>query len=151
MTSTLVHRGPDGDGYFVHGGMGLGHRRLSIIDLATGDQPFISEDKNLVLVYNGELYNYLEIRRELKSRGRHFRTESDTEVLLQAYEEWGTDCLSRFNGMWAFALWDEKRQRLFCARDRLGEKPFYYALWNDSLLFGSEMKALFAAGVPRDV
>ncbi len=151
MTSTLVHRGPDGDGYFVRGGVGLGHRRLSIIDLATGDQPFISEDENLVLVYNGELYNYLEIRSELKSRGRHFRTESDTEVLLQAYDEWGTDCLSRFNGMWAFALWDEKRQRLFCARDRLGEKPFYYALWNDSLLFGSEMKALFAAGVPRDV
>ena len=151
MTSTLVHRGPDGDGYFVHGGVGLGHRRLSIIDLATGDQPFVSDDKNLALIYNGELYNYLEIRRELKSRGRHFRTESDTEVLLQAYDEWGTDCLSRFNGMWAFALWDQKRQRLFCARDRLGEKPFYYALWNDSFIFGSEMKALFAAGVPRDV
>ena len=151
MTSTLVHRGPDGDGYFTHGCVGLGHRRLSIIDLATGDQPFISADGNLALVYNGELYNYLEIRRDLKSRGRHFRTESDTEVLLQAYDEWGTDCLSRFNGMWAFALWDEKRERLFCARDRLGEKPFYYALWNDSLIFGSEMKALFAAGVPRDV
>jgi asparagine synthase (glutamine-hydrolysing) len=151
MTDTLAHRGPDGDGYFLRGGVGLGHRRLSIIDLATGDQPFTSEDKNLTLIYNGELYNYLEIRRELKSRGRHFRTESDTEVLLQAYDEWGTDCLSRFNGMWAFALWDEKRQRLFCARDRLGEKPFYYALWNDSLVFGSEMKALFAAGVPRDV
>lgn len=151
MTSTLVHRGPDGDGYFTHGSVGLGHRRLSIIDLATGDQPFVSEDKNLVLVYNGELYNYLEIRSELKRLGRHFRTESDTEVLLQAYDEWGTDCLSRFNGMWAFALWDEKRQRLFCARDRLGEKPFYYALWDDSLVFGSEMKALFAAGVPRAV
>ncbi|HUO66297.1 MAG TPA: asparagine synthase (glutamine-hydrolyzing), partial [Gammaproteobacteria bacterium] len=151
MTASLVHRGPDGDGYFTHGSVGLGHRRLSIIDLATGDQPFISEDKNLVLVYNGELYNYVEIRRGLKSRGRQFRTESDTEVLLQAYDEWGTDCLSRFNGMWAFALWDQERQRLFCARDRLGEKPFYYALWNDSLVFGSEMKALFAAGVPRDV
>ena len=151
MTNTLVHRGPDGDGYFTHGGVALGHRRLSIIDLATGDQPFFSEDKSLVLVYNGELYNYLEIRRDLQSRGRHFRTESDTEVLLQAYEEWGTDCLARFNGMWAFALWDEKRQRLFCARDRLGEKPFYYALWNDSFVFGSEMKALFAAGVPRSV
>jgi asparagine synthase (glutamine-hydrolysing) len=151
MTHTLAHRGPDGDGYFMHGGVGLGHRRLSIIDLATGDQPFMSEDKNLILVYNGELYNYLEIRSELKSRGRRFRTESDTEVLLQAYDEWGPDCLTRFNGMWAFALWDEKRQRLFCARDRLGEKPFYYALWNDSFVFGSEMKALFAAGVPRDV
>jgi asparagine synthase (glutamine-hydrolysing) len=151
MTRTLVHRGPDGDGYFTRGGVSLGHRRLSIIDLATGDQPFISEDKNLVLVYNGELYNYLEIRNELKSRGRHFRTESDTEVLLQAYDEWGTDCLSRFNGMWAFALWDEKRQRLFCARDRLGEKPFYYSVWDDSFVFGSEVKALFAAGVPRDL
>jgi asparagine synthase (glutamine-hydrolysing) len=151
MTSTLLHRGPDGDGYFTRGALSLGHRRLSIIDLATGDQPFFSEDKSLVLVYNGELYNYLEIRRELQSRGRQFRTESDTEVLLQAYDEWGTDCLGRFNGMWAFALWDEKRQRLFCARDRLGEKPFYYALWNDSLVFGSEVKALFAAGVPRDV
>jgi asparagine synthase (glutamine-hydrolysing) len=151
MTSTLAHRGPDGDGYFTHGALSLGHRRLSIIDLATGDQPFISEDKSLVLVYNGELYNYLEIRRELKSRGRAFRTESDTEVLLQAYAEWGPDCLRHFNGMYAFALWDEKRQRLFCARDRLGEKPFYYAVWNDSLIFGSEVKALFAAGVPRDV
>ena len=150
MTETLVHRGPDGSGCFTRGSVSLGHRRLSIIDLATGEQPFISEDRKLVLVYNGELYNYIEIRQQLKNLGRRFRTESDTEVILQAYDEWGTDCLSRFNGMWAFALWDERRQRLFCSRDRMGEKPFYYALWNDSFMFGSEMKALFAAGVPRD-
>ncbi|MEO8464137.1 MAG: asparagine synthase (glutamine-hydrolyzing) [Gammaproteobacteria bacterium] len=151
MTESLVHRGPDGSGCFTRGNVSLGHRRLSIIDLATGDQPFVSEDQSQVLVYNGELYNYIEIRQQLKSLGRRFRTESDTEVILQAYDEWGTDCLSRFNGMWAFALWDEKRKRLFCARDRLGEKPFYYALWNNSFLFGSEMKALFAAGVPREI
>jgi asparagine synthase (glutamine-hydrolysing) len=151
MTETLVHRGPDGSGCVTRGHVSLGHRRLSIIDLAAGEQPFVSEDRNLVLVYNGELYNYIEIRQQLKSLGRRFRTESDTEVVLQAYDEWGTECLSRFNGMWAFALWDERRQRLFCARDRLGEKPFYYALWNDSFMFGSEIKALFAGGVPRDV
>ena len=113
MTDCLAHRGPDGSGQYVGEGVVLGHRRLSIIDLATGDQPFVSADRRLALVYNGELYNYLEIRTELKALGRTFRTESDTEVILQAYEQWGTDCLARFNGMWAFALWDSRNQYCF--------------------------------------
>ena len=151
MTDCLAHRGPDGSGQYVGEGVVLGHRRLSIIDLATGDQPFVSADRRLALVYNGELYNYLEIRTELKALGRTFRTESDTEVILQAYEQWGTDCLARFNGMWAFALWDARDQSLFCARDRLGEKPFFYAERSGAFMFGSEIKALFAAGQPREV
>jgi asparagine synthase (glutamine-hydrolysing) len=151
MTDSLAHRGPDGSGQYVGEGVVLGHRRLSIIDLATGDQPFLSADRQIALVYNGELYNYLEIRAELKKLGRHFRTESDTEVILEAYEQWGTDCLARFNGMWAFALWDSRRRVLFCARDRLGEKPFFYADHGEAFVFGSEIKALFAAGVPRSV
>ena len=151
MTDCLAHRGPDGSGQYVGEGVVLGHRRLSIIDLATGDQPFVSADRRLALIYNGELYNYLEIRTELKALGRTFRTESDTEVILQAYEEWGTDCLARFNGMWAFALWDSRSQALFCARDRLGEKPFFYAERSGAFTFGSEIKALFAAGQPREV
>jgi asparagine synthase (glutamine-hydrolysing) len=151
MTDSLAHRGPDGSGQYVGEGVVLGHRRLSIIDLATGDQPFLSADRQLALVYNGELYNYLEIRAELKNLGRTFRTESDTEVILQAYDEWGSDCLARFNGMWAFALWDARKRVLFCARDRLGEKPFFYAEHAGAFLFGSEIKALFAAGQPREV
>ena len=111
----------------------------------------MNADGSLALVYNGELYNYLELREELRALGRLFRTESDTEVILQAYEEWGTDCLARFNGMWAFALWDARNQRLFCARDRLGEKPFFYSECSGAFLFGSEVKALFAAGIARDI
>ena len=149
MADELIHRGPDGAGTAVFGNIGLGHRRLSIIDLETGDQPMLSADRQLALIYNGELYNYIEVRRELQALGRHFVTESDTEVVLQAYDEWGTDCLSRFNGMWAFALWDARKHQLFCARDRLGEKPFYYSIWDESLYFGSEIKALAAGGVPR--
>lgn len=151
MTESLVHRGPDGGGVVTIGCVALGHRRLSIIDLATGDQPFVSADRQLAIVYNGELYNYVEIREELRTLGRIFRTESDTEVILQAYEEWGTDCLARFNGMWAFALWDSRNRSLFCARDRLGEKPFFYSEHGGALLFGSEIKALFAAGQPREL
>lgn len=150
MTTSLVHRGPDGSGVFTGECVALGHRRLSIIDLATGDQPFVSDDDRFALVYNGELYNYVEIRDELRSLGRTFRTESDTEVILQAYQEWGKECLVRFNGMWAFALWDSRNRSLFCARDRLGEKPFFYAERGETLLFGSEIKALFAAGLPRE-
>jgi asparagine synthase (glutamine-hydrolysing) len=151
MTDCLAHRGPDGSGHYVGEGVVHGHRRLSIIDLATGDQPFLSADRQLALVYNGELYNYLEIRAELKALGRTFRSESDTEVILQAYEEWGTDCLAKFNGMWAFALWDARTRSLFCARDRLGEKPFFYAEHAGAFVFGSEIKALFAAGQAREV
>jgi len=143
MSEQLIHRGPDGVGTEIRGCMGLVHRRLAIIDLSEdGLQPMTNEDKTLWLVYNGEIYNYVELRVELIKKGHHFHSQSDTEVILHAYEEWGTGCLQRFNGMWAFALWDEKAQQLFCARDRFGIKPFYYSDINGSFLFASEIKAL---------
>ena len=127
MSERLAHRGPDGQGTYVSGRTALAHRRLAIIDL-TDDarQPMANEDGSLWLVYNGEIYNFVELRAELVGKGHTFRSKTDSEVILHAYEEWGTACLSRLNGMWAFALWDEKRQQLFCARDRFGIKPFYY-------------------------
>jgi asparagine synthase (glutamine-hydrolysing) len=143
MSDQLIHRGPDGVGTEIRGCMGLVHRRLAIIDLSgDGLQPMTNEDKTLWLVYNGEIYNYIELREELTGKGHRFHSQSDTEVILHAYEEWGTGCLQRFNGMWAFALWDERTQQLFCARDRFGIKPFYYAEINGSFLFASEIKAL---------
>ena len=127
MSERLVHRGPDGEGTHVSGSTGLVHRRLAIIDLSPdGLQPMTNEDRSLWLVFNGEIYNFVELREELVHKGHIFYSKSDTEVILHAYEEWGHDCLARFNGMWAFALWDEKKQELFCARDRFGIKPFYY-------------------------
>lgn len=150
MTDIISHRGPDGKGYFVDKNIGLGHRRLSIIDLNTGDQPMYSEDKKKVIVFNGEIYNYIELRTELKKKGYHFYTQSDTEVILKAYEEWSYDCQNKFNGMWAFALWDETKQELFLSRDRIGEKPLYYTVFENSLIFGSEMKSLFNFGVPKN-
>jgi asparagine synthase (glutamine-hydrolysing) len=130
--------------------VGFGHRRLSILDLApSGHQPMASPDGRLWITYNGEIYNYLEIRQELQSLGHSFRTTSDTEVILAAYREWGLECLCRFNGMWALALWDREERRLFCARDRFGVKPFYYH-WDDRrFVFASEIKALLEAGIPR--
>ena len=148
MTATLVHRGPDAQGLYVDRHVGLGHRRLSIIDLSTGDQPLSSEDGSLVIAFNGEIYNYLELREELEAAGARFRTASDTEVILQAYARWGTACQERFNGMWAFALWDGVRNELFLSRDRIGEKPLYYCEYNDSFLFGSEAKSILGYGVP---
>ena len=143
MSEQLIHRGPDGVGTEIRGCMGLVHRRLAIIDLSDdGLQPMTNEDKTLWLVFNGEIYNYIELREELIKKGHRFHSQSDTEVILHAYEEWGTGCLQRFNGMWAFALWDEKSQQLFCARDRFGIKPFYYTEINGSFLFASEIKAL---------
>jgi asparagine synthase (glutamine-hydrolysing) len=143
MSGQLVHRGPDGEGTEVRGSTGLVHRRLAIIDLSDeGLQPMTNEDGTLWLVYNGEIYNYIELREELVKNGHRFHSQSDTEVILHAYEEWGTGCLQRFNGMWAFALWDERSQQLFCARDRFGIKPFYYTEINGSFLFASEIKAL---------
>ena len=143
MSEQLIHRGPDGVGKEIRGCMGLVHRRLAIIDLSEdGLQPMTNEDKTLWLVYNGEIYNYVELREELIKKGHRFHSQSDTEVILHAYEEWGTGCLQRFNGMWAFALWDERTQQLFCARDRFGIKPFYYTEINGSFLFASEIKAL---------
>ena len=143
MSEQLIHRGPDGVGTEVRGCMGLVHRRLAIIDLSDdGLQPMTNEDKTLWLLFNGEIYNYIELREELVKKGHRFHSQSDTEVILHAYEEWGTGCLQRFNGMWAFALWDEKSQQLFCARDRFGIKPFYYTEIDGSFLFASEIKAL---------
>lgn len=144
MTATLRHRGPDDLGHYLAGPVGLGHRRLSIIDLATGHQPLSNEDGSIWIVYNGELYNYPEIRVNLEKAGHRFATQSDTEVVVHAYEEYGLQCLKAMNGMFAFALWDGPRRRLVLARDRVGIKPLYYARLPQALLFGSEVKALLA-------
>ncbi len=144
MTRTLVHRGPDDAGYFVDDFVALGHRRLSIIDLETGHQPISNEDGSVWLVFNGEVYNFPELRHLLECKGHRFRTRSDTETIVHAYEEWDTLCLERLRGMFAFALWDARRRRLFLARDRLGKKPLYYARVGEALVFGSEIKALAA-------
>jgi len=145
MAERLRHRGPDGEGTCFSGPVGLAHRRLAIIDLSDeGRQPMANEDGSLWIVFNGEVYNYLELREDLRALGHRFATATDTEVILHAYEEWGRDCLHRFNGMWAFAIWDNRRRELFCARDRLGVKPLYYTLAGESFLFASEIKALLA-------
>lgn len=150
MADTIFHRGPDASGFFVKKNIALGHRRLSIIDLNTGNQPMFNKDQSLSLIFNGEIYNYLEIREELISKGRVFYTTSDSEVIIQAYEVWGIDCQNKFNGCWAFALWDENKQQLFLSRDRVGEKPLHYSLYDNSFIFGSEIKSLFAYGIPKD-
>ncbi|MGD0534818.1 MAG: asparagine synthase (glutamine-hydrolyzing) [Methanoregula sp.] len=155
MSERLAHRGPDGEGTHISGSTGLVHRRLAIIDLSPdGLQPMTNEDSSLWLVFNGEIYNFVELREELAKKGHTFYSKSDTEVILHAYEEWGHDCLARFNGMWAFALWDERKQELFCARDRFGIKPFYYTTVGGSFLFASEIKALLvhpdAGNTPDD-
>ncbi|MBL4715702.1 MAG: asparagine synthase (glutamine-hydrolyzing) [Bacteroidetes bacterium] len=150
MADSLIHRGPDAEGFYVNKNIGLGHRRLSIIDLTTGDQPMYSDDRNLVLVHNGEIYNYIELREELKTLGYKFKTDSDTEVIIKSYEEWGIECQVKFNGMWAFALWNERKQELFLSIDRIGEKPLYYAIHENSLIFGSEIKALLSYGVQKE-
>ena len=151
MATTLRHRGPDADGYFRDGAIGLGHRRLSIIDLATGDQPVANEDGSVQVVFNGEIYNFAEVRSELIAAGHRFRTNSDTEVIAHGYEQWGEQCVARFRGMFAFAVWDGRRRRLLLARDRVGVKPLYYAeLPGVGLVFGSEIKALLEdPDVPR--
>ena len=151
MTDVIAHRGPDADGFYVGRGIGLGHRRLSIIDLSTGDQPLANEDGTIWVVFNGEIYNFAEIREELLHRGHRFRTRSDTEVIVHAYEEWGEDSVTRFRGMFAYALWDERHRRLVLARDRVGVKPLHYWAGHDGLTFGSEIKALLAdPDVPRE-
>ena len=147
MARALDHRGPDGDGAFSDDGVALGFRRLAIIDLSEAAmQPFASDDGALRLVHNGEVYNYRELRRELESHGHTFRSHSDTEVILRAYEQWGERCVERFNGMWAFALWDGRNRRLLCSRDRFGVKPFYYSWDGERLAFASEPKAFRATG-----
>jgi asparagine synthase (glutamine-hydrolysing) len=149
MTDMVRHRGPDGEGLHIVPGLGLGHRRLAIIDPATGQQPMMDAETGNIIVYNGEVFNYVEIRAELAAAGHRFRTDSDTEVILKAYAQWGERCLDRFNGMWAFAIWDDSHKRLFLARDRLGIKPLHYCVDAERIVFASEMKSLFAAGVPR--
>ncbi|MFH0873030.1 MAG: asparagine synthase (glutamine-hydrolyzing), partial [bacterium] len=145
MADAIAHRGPDGEGFYIDSFVGLGHRRLAIIDLSpAAHQPMMTPDGQYVLSYNGEIYNFQELRVELESRGYHFRSRSDSEVLLCAYAEWGEQCLERFNGMFAFAIWDRPRQELFLARDRYGIKPLYYTLQGQVFLFGSEVKAILA-------
>ena len=153
MNDSQLHRGPDEGSVHVEPGVGLGHRRLSIIDLATGQQPLFNEDGSVVIVFNGEIYNYQELIPELQALGHVFHTRSDTEVIVHAWEAWGEDCVQRLRGMFAFALWDRNRQTFFMARDRLGVKPMYYALLDDGwLLFGSELKSILAhGGLKRDI
>jgi asparagine synthase (glutamine-hydrolysing) len=144
MCQAIVHRGPDDEGIFVKDGTGLGMRRLSIIDLSGGHQPVFNEDRTVWVVFNGEIYNFPELREDLLKRGHRFSTHTDTEVIVHLYEERGADCVSKLRGMFAFALYDERRRKLLMARDRLGKKPLHYALQGQRLLFGSEIKAILA-------
>lgn len=145
MLDAMPHRGPDGSGIWTAPGVGLGHLRLSIIDLESGAQPMLTDDEALAVVFNGEIYNFAEVRAELEAKGHVFRTHSDTEVILHGYRQWGEECVHRFNGMFAFALFDARAQSLWLVRDRLGVKPLHYALLSDgSLIFGSELKSLLA-------
>ena len=152
MTDILAHRGPDGDGFHARGPVGLGHRRLAIIDLSTGDQPMSAADGSAWIVYNGEVYNYRELREELIAQGFTFRTTSDTEVVLTAYLAWGPECVRRLRGMFAFAIWDERARRLCLARDRVGIKPLVYAWDGHALRFASELKAILEdPTIPREL
>jgi asparagine synthase (glutamine-hydrolysing) len=152
MTAIIRHRGPDGEGRLVDREVGLGHRRLSIIDLGGGAQPLGNEDGHLQIVFNGEIYNFVELRKELEAAGHQFRTQSDTEVIVHAFEQWGMECVTRFNGMFAFALWDSRRRELFLARDHLGIKPLYYVEVGGRILFASEIKSLLQdPACPREV
>src|SRR5437868_14973066 len=146
MTGTIVHRGPDDEGYFISGPIGLGFRRLSIIDLAGGHQPMSDAEETVWIIFNGEIYNFKELRAELEQRGHHFRTRSDTEVIVHGYIEWGTKVLNHLNGMFGVAIWDVKKQRLIVARDAMGIKLIYYRIANGQLTFGSEIRAILTEG-----
>ena len=152
MLGQMHHRGPDDEGLFIDDSVALGTRRLSIIDLSGGHQPVFNEDRTVVVVFNGEIYNFQELRRTLETRGHHFRTGSDTEVIVYAYEEWGEDCVDHFEGMFAFALAETSKStrrgnpRVLLARDRLGIKPLYYTLVDGNLIFASEVRSLLASG-----
>jgi len=145
MTNIMTHRGPDGEGFHREPGIGLGFRRLSIIDLIKGNQPIYSEDKSIAIICNGEIYNYIELQKILIDKGHQLRTDSDTEVIVHLYEEYGVQCLEHLRGMFAFALWDTQKRQLMLARDRLGIKPLHYALVSDGLYFASEQKSILAA------
>jgi asparagine synthase (glutamine-hydrolysing) len=154
MTNAIAHRGPDGEGVWIDvtGKVGFGHRRLAIIDLSdNGKQPMHFLDNKYTITFNGEIYNYLEIRKYLIQKGYRFQTESDTEIIMAAFDHWGVDCLNQFDGMFAFAIFNRENNQLFCARDRFGEKPFYYHIDQSGLMFASEMKSLWAAGVNKEV
>jgi len=143
MMEKIKHRGPDDNGHYIDNGVGLGFVRLSVIDLSSaGHQPMVSDDDKLVMIYNGEIYNYLELREELKEKGHNFKSNTDTEVLLKSYQEWGEACLDKFNGMWAFVIYNKETKEVFGARDRFGIKPFYYYKDDETLLFASEIKAI---------
>lgn len=151
MMAPIAHRGPDGEGSFIdpRGHCALGHKRLAIIDPKGGHQPLTNEDGSLQIVFNGCIYNYKELRTELAAAGHRFATNSDTETIVHAYEQWGEECVSRFNGMWAFAIYNTKTQSLFCSRDRLGVKPFYFVDTPDGFYFASEIKCLLATGAVK--
>ena len=151
MCKVIRHRGPDDQGVWVGDGAALGMRRLSIIDLAGGHQPIFNEDQSILIVFNGEIYNYRELGKELQERGHRFTTNSDTEVIVHAYEEYGDDCVKHLRGMFTFAIWDRKRQRLLAARDRFGKKPLNYYWDGQRLIFGSEIKSILEAGIPREI
>src|SRR6516225_4718246 len=149
MTRTLVHRGPDDEGYYLSGPLGFGFRRLSIIDLGGGHQPMSDREESVWVVFNGEIYNFRELKRELEGYGAVFRTKSDTEVIVHGYKQWGDEVLNRLNGMFGLAIWDVRQRRLLLARDAFGIKLVYYRIDGDRLYFGSEMRAVHAA-VPRE-
>ncbi|MGZ5119288.1 MAG: asparagine synthase (glutamine-hydrolyzing), partial [Burkholderiales bacterium] len=151
MGSALFHRGPDEFGIYRDRSAGLAHARLSIVDLSTGQQPLANEDETLWIVFNGEIFNHIELRAELERLGHRFRTRSDTEVIVHAYEAWGENAFARMNGQWAVALWDSVKRRLVLSRDRLGVRPLYVCEHEGKLYFASEVKAIFAAGasIPR--
>ena len=144
MCEAIRHRGPDDDGFYVNGSVGLGMRRLSIIDLKTGQQPIHNADRSSWIVFNGEIYNYLELRDKLEKLGHTFYTNSDTEAIVHAYDQYGADCPKHLRGMFAFAIWNDKTQELFLARDRVGKKPLLYAELNGEFIFGSEFSALLS-------
>ena len=147
MTDSIAHRGPDGEGHYLDRNVALGHRRLAIIDLSpAGSQPMTTEDNSLVIVYNGEVYNFLDLRPQLQAKGYRFHSNTDTEVVLYAYQEWGPECVHHLNGMFAFAIWDKQKGELFLARDRYGIKPLYYYHDGQYFIFGSEIKAILAYG-----
>jgi asparagine synthase (glutamine-hydrolysing) len=152
MSDAIRHRGPDDDGFYVKGGVGLGMRRLSIIDISGGQQPIHNQDRTAWIVFNGEIYNYLELRGKLEKLGHSFYTNSDTEAIIHAYDQYGVDCPNHLRGMFAFAIWDERTQELFLARDRVGKKPLLYAQLSDQFLFGSEFSSLLLhPGLSRDI
>lgn len=147
MAETIAHRGPDGEGFYIDNNIGLAHKRLSILDPESGQQPMSNEDKLIWVTYNGEIYNYLELRQELLQKGHKVKTYCDTEVIIHAYEEYGEKCVEKFNGMFAFVLWDSRKKQIFAARDRFGVKPFYYYKDNEKFIFASEIKAILASGI----